>query len=251
MVQVQRLTGGRPGEVCAMRAGDLETGDVWLYQPALHKTAHRGKTRVIAIGPKAQAVLKPFLKLDTQAYLFSPREAVARKQAERRAKRKTRVQPSQRNRRKRKPAKQPGSCYTTASYAAAVSRAVLAANTAAACDGCKEMKPVERCDQCKAAALPHWHPNQLRHTHATEVRRSFGLEAAQVALGHSQARVTEIYAERDVVGREGSKVQARPRQPQQRTLPTDAQLRVVPVAQGPLALSRRRQLFFGPPPTPF
>jgi hypothetical protein len=26
----------------------------------------------------------------------------------------------------------------------------------------------------------------------------FGLEAAQVSLGHSQARVTEVYAERDL-----------------------------------------------------
>ena len=57
-------------------------------------------------------------------------------------------------------------------------------------------KPEERCDACQAAALPHWHPHQLRHTHATEVRRRFGLEAAQVGVGHSQARVTEVYAER-------------------------------------------------------
>ena len=30
--------------------------------------------------------------------------------------------------------------------------------------------------------LPHWHANQLRHSKATEVRREFGLEAAQVVL---------------------------------------------------------------------
>ena len=68
--------------------------------------------------------------------------------------------------------------------------AIEAANTAQACGPCKALKPAERCDACKAAALPHWHPHQLRHTHATEVRRRFGLEAAQVALGHSQAQVT-------------------------------------------------------------
>jgi hypothetical protein len=38
----------------------------------------------------------------------------------------------------------------------------------------------------------------LRHSLGTEVRRKFGLEAAQVMLGHSQANVTEIYAERDL-----------------------------------------------------
>ena len=47
-----------------------------------------------------------------------------------------------------------------------------------------------------------WHPHQLRHTAATEIRRAFGLEAAQLALGHSSAQVTDaVYAERD-----GSKV---------------------------------------------
>jgi site-specific recombinase XerC len=45
--------------------------------------------------------------------------------------------------------------------------------------------------------LPHWHPNQLRHSAATKIRRQFGLEAAQVILGHSKADVTQIYAERD------------------------------------------------------
>jgi integrase len=48
------------------------------------------------------------------------------------------------------------------------------------------------------AGVPHWHPNQLRHTHATEVRRRFGLEAAQVMLGHARADVTQVYAERDL-----------------------------------------------------
>ena len=45
--------------------------------------------------------------------------------------------------------------------------------------------------------LPEWNPNQLRHSAATEIRAKFGLEAAQVALGHSRADVTQVYAERD------------------------------------------------------
>ena len=43
----------------------------------------------------------------------------------------------------------------------------------------------------------HWHPNQLRHTFATRVRKEHGLEAAQVLLGHSRADVTQVYAERN------------------------------------------------------
>ena len=32
---------------------------------------------------------------------------------------------------------------------------------------------------------------------ATRVRKEFGLEAAQVLLGHSRADVTQVYAERN------------------------------------------------------
>jgi len=48
---------------------------------------------------------------------------------------------------------------------------------------------------CDRAGIPHWAPNQLRHSAATEIRAKHGLEAAQVILGHSQANTTEIYAE--------------------------------------------------------
>jgi site-specific recombinase XerD len=37
----------------------------------------------------------------------------------------------------------------------------------------------------------------LRHAAASDVRKQFGLEAAQVMLGHSRADVTQIYAARD------------------------------------------------------
>ena len=50
---------------------------------------------------------------------------------------------------------------------------------------------------CKRAAVNVWTPNQLRHSAATELRKQFGLEAAQIVLGHSRADVTQIYAERD------------------------------------------------------
>ena len=35
---------------------------------------------------------------------------------------------------------------------------------------------------CEKAGVPHWHPNQLRHTFASDVRRAHGLEAALVCL---------------------------------------------------------------------
>ena len=52
--------------------------------------------------------------------------------------------------------------------------------------------------ELKAWQTEHrWHPNQLRHTFATKVRKEHGLEAAQVLLGHAKADVTQIYAEKN------------------------------------------------------
>ena len=39
---------------------------------------------------------------------------------------------------------------------------------------------------------------QLRHSAATDIRRQFGIEAAQCVLGHSEIGTTQIYAERDL-----------------------------------------------------
>ena len=162
MVRVQLLTGMRSGEVCLLRACDLDvSGTVWTYRPATHKTAHHGRGRAVAIGPRAQAVLEDFLTVDTQAYLFSPAAAEAERQAARRATRKTRVQPSQAGRtKKRRPRKAPGEHYTTRSYHQAIRKAILAANTSQVCPACKPLKPTDRCTACRAAALPHWHPHQ-------------------------------------------------------------------------------------------
>jgi hypothetical protein len=46
--------------------------------------------------------------------------------------------------------------------------------------------------------VPHWFPLQVRHSRGTEVRKQRGLEAAQVALGHKYADVTQVYAERNL-----------------------------------------------------
>ena len=46
--------------------------------------------------------------------------------------------------------------------------------------------------------MERWSPNRLRHSAGTEIRRRYGLEAAQVVLGHAKADVTQVYAERDI-----------------------------------------------------
>jgi integrase len=51
---------------------------------------------------------------------------------------------------------------------------------------------------CVRAGVTPFRCNRIRHTFATKIRHEHGLEAAQVLLGHSTAKTTEIYAERDL-----------------------------------------------------
>lgn len=171
MVQVQRLLGCRPDEVCSLRPVDLErTSEVWQYRPAHHKMEHRGQSRVIFVGPRAQAILEPYLSVATEKWCFSPTESESRRNHQRRAKAR---QPRRHLKRKQNAQRLPGERYTTDSYRRAIQRA------------------------CDRAGIPRWTPNQLRHTAATEIRRKYGLEAAQSILGHTNMNVTEIYAERN------------------------------------------------------
>jgi integrase len=176
MVQIQLLTGCRPGEVMVMRGCDLSTtGDVWTYTPHRHKNQHRGVGRVIFLGAQAQEVVKPFLKTDLGDYLFSPRDYVQELHAGRVAGRKTKRTPSElKRKRKDRPKRTAGRRYNRRSYGVAIRRA------------------------CQKAGVPHWSALQLRHTAATAIRARYGLEASQVILGHKKADVTQLYAERDL-----------------------------------------------------
>jgi integrase len=174
MIELQRLTGMRPGEVIAMRTVDLDvSGKVWVYIPQSHKTEHHGRSRVIYLGPRAQDAVRPWLRTDLTAPLFQPREAEAERKVEMRTNRKTRVQPSQADRSKSRPKRQPGESYAVEGYRRAIARA------------------------CGKASVPSWHPHRLRHNAATAIRREFGLDVARAVLGHSTADATLRYAEMD------------------------------------------------------
>ena len=191
MIQLQRMTGMRPGEVTIMRLCDLDRADeIWVYRLTRHKTSHLGVRKEVPIGPKSQELLRPFLNRAPDAYLFSPRESEDWRNGQRAVRRdpnrKTKIYPCElraRERRqqtsKKRVSKRPKrDRYDTPAYRRAIEYAIAKAKRA-------------------GVTIPHWHPHQLRHTRATEVRRRYGVEAAQVALCHSRADVTEIYAERN------------------------------------------------------
>ena len=64
VVQIQRLTGMRPGELLELRPEDLDCSRVpWRYVPASGgKTYHLDKARKVFIGVRAREILLPFLQ---------------------------------------------------------------------------------------------------------------------------------------------------------------------------------------------
>lgn len=196
MVRVQLLTGARPGEVCAMKPGNIDrTGDVWEYRPPGHKMEHHDRERVVFIGPGAQAILTPYLLRGADDCLFRPVDAVKQQREAKHARRRT---PGNAGNRPGhcssglagKAAKwRPGEAYDANGYRSAIHRA---------CDAAFPAPEGITGEELKAWQSDHrWSPNRLRHTKATEIRKRFGLDAAQVILGHAFADVTQIYAERD------------------------------------------------------
>ena len=127
IIQLQLLTGARPGEIVIMRPCDIDkSGKIWLYSPAEHKTAHHGHQRKIYIGPRGQEVLQPFLLRPARKYCFSPAEAMGEWRQQMFANRKT--PPLQGNRAgtniKDTPKRTAGEHYTANSLAHTIARAI-------------------------------------------------------------------------------------------------------------------------------
>jgi integrase len=210
IIQLQRLTGARAGELVILRPADVDTsGEVWLYTPTDHKTAHHGHERTVYLGPKAQEVLQPFLLRNPEDYCFSPAEAEAAHRREKHARRNTPLSCGNRpgSNRTPDPKRKPGDHYTTGSYRRAITRACEKAfpppAPLARQKGETHRAYQARLTDSQKAELKqwrkehHWHPHQLRHNAATDLRKQFGVEAARLVLGHRSAAVTEIYAEVD------------------------------------------------------
>jgi integrase len=146
------------------------------------------------------------------AYLFSPDEAEQQRREEQRRKRKTPVQPSQIQRaersRKRKRKNPIGERYTKDSYCRAIQRGCdkanpppppLAKRDGETAEQWKARLTAKQWEELRKWRSDHrWHPHQLRHNFATNVRREHGIEMTKIILGHRSVAMTEIYAEADV-----------------------------------------------------
>lgn len=168
MIELQWLTGMRPDEVTVMRPADIDTGGpVWLYTPPAHKMDYQDIDRVVALGPRAQQIVRPWLDRKSADYLFSPREAAEAQNAGRR-------QTGRRRTGRVNSARRPREHYDDASYRQAVQRG------------------------CRRAGVPKWSPGQLRHSAATRIRREGGTEAARLVLGHRTLSTTDIYTDKEL-----------------------------------------------------
>jgi integrase len=176
MVRLHQLLGCRPGEIVKLTPAMVNrAGEVWVIKLLDHKTAWRGHSRDIYVGPKAQAILLPYLEnANSSKAIFSPKVAIEQRLQAKEQSRKTPLSCGNRRgtNRKSKPQKVAGDAYTTQSYGKAIAFA------------------------CKQAKIPIWAPNQLRHSAATKIRESEGIEGASVILGHKSLDVTQVYAEK-------------------------------------------------------
>jgi integrase len=194
MIRLQRYSGMRPGEVCALCPRDVSRSPkeavrfpgsrktvsalkcgrtvVSIAVPGSHKTLWRGKPRAIALGPQAQVVLTPFLDRPADRPCFSAREASDHWRAahDRRA-----VYGHNR---------QPGDRYVTGSYGHVIAAAVKRANA----------------ERTKAGLplIPHWAPNQLRHAAGSAASEATDRSHTQAFLGHSGNDTIDVYVEQEL-----------------------------------------------------
>jgi integrase len=192
IVELIWLTGARPSEILSMRSGDIDRTtdpDCWRYRPRSHKNSHRNQSRVICLGPRAQAVLAPWLKEDADAYIFQPREAVAalaqsRKKAHRTDRQRARSAQAKRSadeaRRKAKTGRAAPLCSRNAGEVYEHRRISNAVRRA-----------------CSKNGIEPWTPYQMRHAMATRVEETIDFDTARKVLGKKSVADTARYVHAD------------------------------------------------------
>lgn len=190
-VRLLWLTGARPSEILATRAGevlrggplhaesgvvlDLDALRVWAVVRRVHKTDGTAYDRVIFFGPKAQAVLRDLLAgLDADTPLFRPADGSRWATAAKRTKRTPGGYGTYKPRKGAAGKRRPRELYDWHALKNAVVRAA------------------------DRAGVAKWTPYQMRHQVARLVQQAHGRDATRVFLGHQVGGVTEDYAGTDL-----------------------------------------------------
>jgi integrase len=194
MVQLQRILGMRPSEVIKMRVGDIDTTltqdpELWYYVPNAYKTARFVGKIVFPLGKPEQELLVPYLVGKTpESAVFSPAQAQAERNAEKRASRKTKIPPSQvaRNTERATKPSRYSEFYDHRAYRQAIIHAIRKGN--------KILPDGEK--------IQPWYPYQLRHAAASDAEITHGDEGAQALLGHQHVNMTKRYTHTQLKRRE-------------------------------------------------
>ena len=178
LLKVHMDTGMRVKELCSMRWSEItevkNKPGMFCYSPAEHKNAHRGDTRMVYIHESFIELMKSVRKPLWDADAVWCQKGVGRNAGY-------------------------SGMISADSYARAIEGAQKRYN-----EGRISIEAGNRTDRkqkykytsAKRTPMVHWTPLQIRHTVATEARRTHGLEGAQAKLGHSTIDATQIYAEK-------------------------------------------------------
>lgn len=175
ILKVHISTGMRVKELCSMRWSEMtevEPG-LWCYSPSEHKNSHRGDDRKVYMRPDLIELMRSVRKPLWDDDAVWCQRGVGRHAGY-------------------------SGMITTDSYARAIEGAQKrynAGRTKINQGARTDKKKIEQASE-KRKPMEHWTPLQIRHTYATQVRRTHGLEGAQAVLGHSTLDATQIYAEK-------------------------------------------------------
>lgn len=176
VLKVHIATGMRVKELCSMRWSEItevEPG-LWCYSPSEHKNSHRGDDRKVYLKSDLIELMKSVRKPLWQEDAVWCHRGVGRHAGY-------------------------SGMISPDAYARAIENAQERYNDgriSREAGARTDLKKKYKYTSAKREPMTPWTPLQIRHTVATQVRRTHGLEGAQAVLGHSTLDATQIYAEK-------------------------------------------------------
>lgn len=223
MAILQALTGCRAGDVCNMKYCEIVTDmsdkrckeacitadmaqGAWVFFPTHYKGSERGKENYwYRIGKDEKEILNPYLSdpdrlLDD--YVFSPRKSVEIFRNKQRQERKSKVQPSQKDRSKTD-SRKPGDHYTTSAYDQGFDRACKKAIEAGAIrqeeiDELFRGQNNQECLRKRNTIKSH----MLRKMRLDIIAKKYGMKVAAAVGNHCNQKTTEEHYATDAVKEE-------------------------------------------------
>ncbi len=173
LIDLQLASGCRAGELVGLRRRDIimVSNDLWEAHPMQHKTAYRGRKRVLMFGPESIKVLRPFvMRCKQDECLFPTSESMT-----------ARIENAHCHRRPNQAKNTPKTArtlnehYSVASYRKAIHRV------------------------CHEHDIPLWSPHRLRHNYASNTeRKAKAVEPVRLLLGHANTNTTQQYIEQEL-----------------------------------------------------